>query len=259
MIEVKKISGIHNYCNRWCERCNFTERCAVALHEKKTKEKRAESSKKDVWGTVHDNLQEAFGLLKDMLKEMEGDLEDIISDEIDNDDLTLKKQAPPATDNQRKQLFSHINEASKNYGFATNDWFTDNHDILKDKEQQLKQLHTIGATHITQDAKLIKEALAVIQWNMFLVGAKLNRATRDDDFPMIEDDPIQTDANGSAKVALIAIEDSLVAWNVLREMIPELSDELLGTLATLSRLKKDTLKAFPDALKFVRPGFDDGQ
>ena len=23
------ISGIHNYCDRWCERCQFTSRCAV--------------------------------------------------------------------------------------------------------------------------------------------------------------------------------------------------------------------------------------
>lgn len=25
------ISGIHNYCNRWCERCKFTTRCAVGV------------------------------------------------------------------------------------------------------------------------------------------------------------------------------------------------------------------------------------
>src|SRR5688500_4234413 len=27
--ESNLISGIHNYCDRWCERCTFTDRCAV--------------------------------------------------------------------------------------------------------------------------------------------------------------------------------------------------------------------------------------
>src|SRR2546423_12370271 len=27
------ISGIHNYCDRWCERCSFTSRCLVYATE----------------------------------------------------------------------------------------------------------------------------------------------------------------------------------------------------------------------------------
>jgi len=34
------ISGIYNYCDRWCERCNFTSRCLVY-------EQLPESSKSD--------------------------------------------------------------------------------------------------------------------------------------------------------------------------------------------------------------------
>jgi len=30
---LKFISGIHNYCDRWCERCHFTERCEVYAAE----------------------------------------------------------------------------------------------------------------------------------------------------------------------------------------------------------------------------------
>ena len=28
------ISGIHNYCDRWCERCEFTNRCSVFAEER---------------------------------------------------------------------------------------------------------------------------------------------------------------------------------------------------------------------------------
>ncbi|MDD2634256.1 MAG: hypothetical protein PHW82_02015 [Bacteroidales bacterium] len=27
------ISGIHNYCDRWCERCRFIKQCRVGLAE----------------------------------------------------------------------------------------------------------------------------------------------------------------------------------------------------------------------------------
>src|SRR5262245_22178318 len=38
--EPRFISGIYNYCDRWCERCNFTSRCL-------TYERLPESSKSD--------------------------------------------------------------------------------------------------------------------------------------------------------------------------------------------------------------------
>ena len=29
------ISGIHNYCDRWCERCSFIDRCSLGVIEQK--------------------------------------------------------------------------------------------------------------------------------------------------------------------------------------------------------------------------------
>ncbi|KAA3623526.1 MAG: hypothetical protein DWQ02_24375 [Bacteroidetes bacterium] len=34
MKEFNLISGIYNYCDRWCKRCAFTERWAVFQEEK---------------------------------------------------------------------------------------------------------------------------------------------------------------------------------------------------------------------------------
>jgi len=31
--DANLITGIHNYCDRWCERCSFTARCAVYAAE----------------------------------------------------------------------------------------------------------------------------------------------------------------------------------------------------------------------------------
>src|SRR5580765_8450546 len=45
------ISGIYNYCDRWCERCPFTSRCLVYATEKEDKDESPQS---------HDITNEAF-------------------------------------------------------------------------------------------------------------------------------------------------------------------------------------------------------
>ncbi|MBK9357090.1 MAG: hypothetical protein IPN08_06850 [Bacteroidales bacterium] len=65
------ISGIHNYCDRWCERCAFTSRCTVLPWEKKKSESAKESNEpeKDLASYVGTMLQDAMELLHDLAKE----------------------------------------------------------------------------------------------------------------------------------------------------------------------------------------------
>ena len=67
----------------------------------------------------------------------------------------------------------------------------------------------------------------------------------------------RNDSDGSAKVALIAIERSIGAWTRLRAHLPDRADELLDLLVMLDRLRRATDAQFPAARAFKRPGFDD--
>ncbi len=67
----------------------------------------------------------------------------------------------------------------------------------------------------------------------------------------------ESDANGSAKVALIAIDRSIAAWMRMRPHLPDRADELLDVLVMLDRLRRTTETQFPEARAFHRPGFDD--
>ena len=96
----------------------------------------------------------------------------------------------------------------------------------------------------------------VIRWYMFFIEVKLHRALSQvlegdepEDFPK--------DSDGSAKIAIIAIERSMGAWARLLELLPESEDVALQCLSTLSKLKTIALEKFPEAMNFVRPGFDD--
>jgi len=101
-------------------------------------------------------------------------------------------------------------------------------------------------------------ALAVVQWDLSLIPAKISRALDGrDEYPdgaPFEAGAVQSDWNGSAKVALISIERSEQAW---RDGAAELRDEAATVLAdTLAGLRRMMRAEFPRAMEFRRPGFD---
>jgi hypothetical protein len=78
---------------------------------------------------------------------------------------------------------------------------------------------------------------------------------------MLDEDDISDefpkDSDGSAKVALIAIDRSISAWGEIRKCFPEAGDKIIDLLVHLDRLRRKTEKTFPSARSFKRPGFDE--
>src|SRR5947199_264369 len=118
------------------------------------------------------------------------------------------------------------------------------------------------------DAVLV-EALDVVSHDCAFVAAKLHRAldgrdrhTHDRRGQVSESgaetcprDAVQNDWNGSAKVALISLERSDIAWRTIAQAT---SDPVAAMLADAARdLHRLTLEEFPCATSFVRPGFDE--
>jgi hypothetical protein len=65
------------------------------------------------------------------------------------------------------------------------------------------------------------------------------------------------DSDGSAKIALIAMDRSISAWAGLREALGDDPDGILDLLAQLAAIRRQTEKIFPEARAFVRAGFDE--
>lgn len=114
----------------------------------------------------------------------------------------------------------------------------------------------IAATGLDEDAA----ELEVVQHDQYFIAAKVVRALHglEGDPDQDEEDPLtdlRSDANGSAKVALISIERSLECWLALMpsEAPPE---PLRRIIEQLWRLREGVEKKFPHARRFVRPGFD---
>ena len=68
---------------------------------------------------------------------------------------------------------------------------------------------------------------------------------------------LQSDANGSAKVALLLIEEARRDWRVLLQDGQAVANGVPARMVlTLDALERDLCARFPKALEFVRPGFD---
>ena len=83
----------------------------------------------------------------------------------------------------------------------------------------------------------------------------LNHRERSAEEAWPDDDPVQNDANGSAKVALISLERSESSWRAIAQAGRDAQAADLEALA--ARLRALVGGEFPHAMAFVRPGFDE--
>lgn len=107
------------------------------------------------------------------------------------------------------------------------------------------------------DERLI-DAVATIEWFSTMIGAKVYRAVCGQAEGWEGRDEAQTDFNGSAKIALIAIGESARAWAVLMESGRATADGVPAqAVAQLAALETAIRERFPRVMEFVRPGFDE--
>lgn len=101
------------------------------------------------------------------------------------------------------------------------------------------------------------ESLETILRYRFLICTKLFRALFGIQSVDHEDDPcLIADADGSAKVALLAIDRSTEAWLQIRDSVETDPDWVVETLFILDCLRIEAETLFPRARDFQRPGFD---
>jgi hypothetical protein len=102
------------------------------------------------------------------------------------------------------------------------------------------------------------DAIGIVRHDCFVIFVKLLRAIdglESDERDQWDDDPIQNDHNGSAKLALACIDRSEGAWRAIDRWYPScgtarmLADHLAG-------LRRTVEGRFPHARAFLRPGFD---
>lgn len=249
---MERIPGIYNYCDKWCERCSFTSRCAVYADEQGLSNAEKDIKNQAFWERLSDNFAKAFTMLHEKAKELGVDLDEI-SRETEED--RIKRQRKDEANHSHPLVLMGLE-----YSDLSRKWCKQV--AIQEKADQIAHEYELGIRS-AQDAKnealIIKDCLEVINWYETLLPAKLMRAIsgKADDGGWAKENGFQSDFDGSAKIAIISIDRSMQAWLKLYERIPAEQDHILSMLALLEKMKKMTTAEFPGALTFVRPGFDE--
>jgi hypothetical protein len=224
------ISGIYNYCDRWCERCPLTSRCLVYATEQEdddspdTRDIRNEA----FWRKLGTIFQETREMIVAWAKEAGVDLNGTAEDD-------------EVRGNRKRQLVDNhpLTKAGKKYANAASDW-------LREFDQ-------------TAEAGDLEDAREVIQWYQYQIAVKTMRALSGKKEELEEDPEIMDfpkDSDGSAKVALIGIDRSIAAWRMMQLSLPRRGESIVPLMLQLERLRQRLEKSFPQAREFIRPGFD---
>lgn len=250
---TNNIIGIHNYCDRWCERCIYTSKCAVYESTSKLSSEQLDSDNTEFWDNLSSNFKQTIDLLK-----KEAEKRGIDFSEIENYEPSDEEQQ----NELRKRDFAknhNITKLSRRYSKLTLTFTKNDVDFPEKVRELVKQGHLgiKSPEEIVTTTADIGDAFEVVQWFMFFIEVKLQRALsgKCDEEEDTFDYP--KDSDGSAKIALIAIEKSMAAYAKLHTYFPEQEDIILNALSVLQQIKRGVEVEFPNAYSFVRPGFDE--
>ncbi len=241
-VEPDLIPGIYNYCDRWCERCTYTSRCLQFQVE--SEEIQSGDALRDFDALnvrfcqdMGEALIQAMRLIKEMAEQEGIDSEDLHKETVFSEPLKsiqLTAREHPCAN------------AALVYSGMVNEWFAAV-DEFSEAEESLLTNHPL----------FLDEHFQVIRHYQYFIYPKIVRAIegRMSDPAAAKHEP-QSDAHGTAKITLIAIDRSLAAWSVLYAEYPAHEDKTLSILIHLDRLRRSLEVVFPAARAFVRPGFD---
>ena len=250
------IRGIHNYCDRWCERCEFSHRCYnFAMNERyfgDDPEARDMSNQK-FWNTLEKIYADAKTTLDKSLKKLAG-ADGIPSIEAaDAHEKHVERRARAIGQKETKLALT--------YAHMVDEWFNNELRLPLAHVRELEHQVATGTVSVAAaKGELVKinDCVEIIRWYQHLIFVKLGRAFSS----LVEEQdgtafPGERDSDGTTKVALISIDRSLAAWSALRDMFPDKTDSILEILLNLSRLRTGMESKFPKARRFKRPGFDE--
>jgi len=231
------IAGIYNYCDHWCERCPQTSRClnfSISEEEFSDPESR-DIRNKAFWNKLSEIFAESLELLKEGAKKWEIEIEPLSSEDIEN-----MEAQDAAVENH---LLCRV---AKRYSGLVEEWF-------RGRETLLFEIAAAAREGVS-----VEEAVEVIRWYQYFICAKVMRAVRGNMEEKKERcDEFPSDSDGSAKIALIAIDSSIAAWAVIQHYITHDDKEVIDLIAFLDGLRQAVEETFPGARSFIRPGFDE--
>lgn len=252
LTEVGFIPGIYNYCDRWCEKCEQRLHCMSFVMGKKIEDKGGfnfdrEVSREDesIWTRLKDVFESTYEVLHELAEERGIDVEDIYASENINKEFWGEDFENHARGEKCSELVesSDIIRICMIYEDLADKCLEKIFDVLESQKKNRKK-------------DQVDNALEVVNWYLDLIQAKMRRALHGVYYQEAYGKKDPDDFNGSAKVALIAIDRSNENWLIIQKHCADYQREIGHLLVILEQLRLDIEKQFPEAREFLRPGFE---
>ena len=228
----ENISGIYNYCDRWCDKCSYTNRCLVFKKEAERNIKHIlrdeDPNDPDVFAKdISDTFQETFDLIKEKMNEDDfpefidedefdfDDEPDFEIDNIENSSTGVRNVHNPLIDITEK-LFKDFLEYHKTISSKYPDEPIENMDRILEENLDILSWHT---PQIHVKARMCAWGKSKLLKSRSLLQKE------------IEEDIL----NVNSRIAYVGIENCIEALNNIYEHLYEMQTE---TLSLLSAAKK---------------------
>ena len=251
----RHIPGIHNYCDRWCERCTKTLRCSIYAVE--SADRSGPRSRDPENEAFWKRLREIFVLTMEMVQAYAKKNGIPLNKTMTQEEIDAENQVDLQTDDHP------LVTAGMTYLQKVRHWFDSNEELLRRMTEQFESRleMELPADNPEAEWRDLHNAIEVVQWYFAFIAVKLRRAVHQLLLPPEPDEgettDIPSDSDGSAKIALIGIDRSIEAWAIILKSLPEQEKEILDFLVHLESLRKQAEQTFPNARAFIRPGFDE--
>ncbi|MBI2927881.1 MAG: hypothetical protein HYY24_19500 [Verrucomicrobia bacterium] len=250
------IPGVYNYCDRWCERCPLSNRCLNYAMEKEGED--GDPAARDLanekfWQKLHETFQDTIRMVR----------ADAKARGIDLDDPTLRAAVVAQEKAERRRAAKNrpLARAAMAYVKAADQCMDGAKPSLAAKVEELKTQARLEIGDPLAEVQRLSDFTDAIRWYQHFIYVKLRRAIDSRAGEELETDEemkkFPRDSDGSAKIALIAMDRSISAWAGMHEALGDEADGILDLLAQLTTLRRETEALFPTARAFVRPGFDE--
>ncbi|WP_080237635.1 hypothetical protein [Spirosoma rigui] len=245
------IPGIYNHCDTWCERCLFTSRCQSFQLQSEAGLIKLQNSE----GDLIQQLTDALSLTKQYMEQLAQHQEPTGDDAPTGLHAQSLEEEPVRSQNS---LYYPVTTLANQYLRQTGQWLNEEKQLLEQTGQQ--QIKEVSLGLRTEEEAMpilhaLKDAWEMIRWYRTLIPVKIQSALRALNNPT-HDHLLNTYHLGKAKLVLVSIDRSLLAWQTMIDYYPEKTDGLLDLLVLLGRIRQEMESLFPEARAFKRPGLD---
>jgi hypothetical protein len=235
--EADFISGIYNYCDRWCERCPMTHRCFLFYQEAKQRA-RTISEGKDP-----DDLQVVVESVEENLKETE----ELIVKAAEERGIDLEELVPESFEDCRARVLEQsIHKKAHKFAMSCHRFLDDLCSYIHEEEQKGESCESLAE---------LQECFEVLGWYHMQIAVKIDRALTGKIGKKITKTD-RLDAAGSAKVAYLGLLRCLDSLTKVYENNQPMASQVMPLLNAIYDLIEDVDREFPGHKKFKRPGFD---